>query len=70
MTSRVYYLCDRKACDLCGNNCEHTSDIKHAVNFKKNESGDFFEKESVLDYIEKEQDFEAMWERFKYLWRI
>lgn len=34
---KIFYLCDRIACEhpsgACGNECIHTSDINHAVNF-------------------------------------
>lgn len=31
----ILYLCDRKACSHCTNDqCHHTQDITHAVNFK------------------------------------
>lgn len=43
MTSRVYYLCDKRACDKCDDNCEYTSDIKHAVNFEVSGLGAYFE---------------------------
>ena len=29
---KFLYLCDRKACENCNKKCQHTSDIKHAVN--------------------------------------
>ena len=28
----VLYICDRKACENCSEECHHTSDIEHAVN--------------------------------------
>ena len=32
---RIWYLCDRQACkNGCNPDCEHTSDIRHAKNFK------------------------------------
>lgn len=34
---KVFYICDRKACDSCDNpNCKHTHKIEHAKNFKSN----------------------------------
>lgn len=27
----ILYLCDRKACENCHEECRHTPDIKHAV---------------------------------------
>jgi len=32
---KIFYLCDRKACERCSYDCHYTSDINHAVNFKK-----------------------------------
>lgn len=31
----VLYLCDRKACEHCEPECNHTSKIEHAINFMK-----------------------------------
>lgn len=28
----IFYICDRKACEICNRECNHTSDIEHAVN--------------------------------------
>ena len=53
---QVFYLCDGKAADCrktgCyynqsakHRNCKHTSHIEHAVNFKENGSGSFWEEE-------------------------
>lgn len=45
---RVFYLCDRKACETCVDSCNHTSDISHAVNFEI--VGDaFFEISPTID---------------------
>lgn len=42
---RIFFLCDRRACDSCGNTeCKHTSDIRHAANFHMMLT-DFYEKE-------------------------
>lgn len=32
---RVLYICDRKKCDNCREECHHCSDIEHAKNFEK-----------------------------------
>lgn len=48
----IYYLCDEKACENCSgkaHGCMLTSDISHAVNFKKNEFGDFIEQPALLE---------------------
>ena len=43
---KIYYICDRKQCKECSKECKYTSDIKHAVNFKKKDSRNvYFEKE-------------------------
>lgn len=49
----ILYLCDRKACENCHEECKHTSDIRHAINFEQYhadgvEAGDFWEKENVF----------------------
>lgn len=28
----IFYLCDRKACENCHDECKHTGDISHAAN--------------------------------------
>ena len=28
---RKFYICDRKKCDLCSEECHHTSDRSHAL---------------------------------------
>ena len=45
----ILYLCDRRKCDKCLDDCELTTDINHAVNFEKNPKGDF--EEVTGDYI-------------------
>lgn len=30
---KIYYLCDRIACENCREECEHTENIEHAKNF-------------------------------------
>ena len=33
--AEVLYLCDRKACKVCNpEQCRHTTDVNHAVNFR------------------------------------
>ena len=49
----ILYLCDRKACEICNEECKHTSDIRHAINFEQDhadgvEVGNFWEKENVF----------------------
>lgn len=34
--SEIFYICDRKACEVCNDICHHTTDITHAKNFIKN----------------------------------
>lgn len=34
MATTIYYLCDRRACEKCNPDCTHTSDIRHAKNFR------------------------------------
>ena len=51
--SRIFFLCDRKACDgACPHKyCTHTSDIRHAVNFDS-----FTVKESLVDFYELDRE--------------
>lgn len=52
---KVFYLCDGKkedckknTCYKNGGGCKHTSNVKHALNFKRaGENGSFYEKEGV-----------------------
>lgn len=49
----IYFLCDRKACKDCDSKwseCMYTSDIKHAVNFKKVGS-DYQEQPALLKAV-------------------
>lgn len=46
----ILYICDRKRCINCNEDCKHTTDVKHAINpifeksrFRKNENGDWWE---------------------------
>lgn len=32
--ANVLYLCDRRACEHCSTECQHTTDILHAKNFE------------------------------------
>lgn len=54
--SNVFYICDRTACESCNPDCNHTSDITHAVNFYKVPScmGESDETE-IFGYFEKEK---------------
>lgn len=45
----VLYLCDGKQCDGYSSWCQHTTDINHAVNFKK------YEGERGPCFIEREE---------------
>lgn len=42
--NRVLYICDRMRCNPCNNElCRHTTDIDHAVNFQKDNVGNYWE---------------------------
>ncbi|MGN0180390.1 MAG: hypothetical protein ACI4DY_13285 [Monoglobaceae bacterium] len=43
---KLYYICDRRACETCRPECTHTSDIRHAENFELTPNGSFAEKEN------------------------
>lgn len=46
----VLYICDRQKCKNCTHHCKHTSDIKHAVNFKKEFDTYYVERPIVSKY--------------------
>lgn len=46
---KIAYICDRKRCEYCDEICNHTTDIEHAVNFRKVEDGVWFEREETED---------------------
>lgn len=57
----VMFLCDRRACDKCFNECQHTSEIKHAENFQLSIGGKFFveknaQKKTKADLRQQEED--------------
>lgn len=40
---QVLYQCDRRACERCDGSCGLTSDIAHAVNFRRGDFGGWIE---------------------------
>lgn len=42
---KIFYVCDRRACETCFNGCFHTSDIRHARDFMLTKKGDFIQKD-------------------------
>lgn len=44
-TFQVAYLCDRKKCEVCHEECRHTLDIRHAVNFRRVHADKYIEME-------------------------
>ena len=43
-SKKVLYVCDRKQCDKCSEECSYTSNIDHAKNFDK-EYGIYIEED-------------------------
>lgn len=41
----IFYICDRRACDKCNEECTHTKDIRHAKSFEVSALGGFWEQE-------------------------
>ena len=41
----MYYLCDRRACVVCDPECNLTTDITHAENWRRDSEGDWVEVE-------------------------
>ena len=52
----VLYLCDGKRCAFCSEECKHTSQIEHAVNFKEDASGNYWEREKGMTKDEPKHD--------------
>lgn len=44
-TIPVYFICDKRKCDVCGGDCKRTTDFRHAENFVINAFGALEEKE-------------------------
>jgi MinD superfamily P-loop ATPase len=42
----IVYLCDRDGCAVCSSDCNHTSDIAHAINFEQVAPGKYAEKDT------------------------
>lgn len=48
----IFYICDREQCENCHDECKHTTDIKHSVNYKERGGPAFldkFRKVTILD---------------------
>lgn len=67
MSARVAYLCDGEKCPeekaSCkhGGPCRHTSDIEHAINFRRFHDTDaFYEVENVMRIEGQENNNEQM----------
>lgn len=44
---KILYLCDQERCENCHPDyCKHTTDIKHAKNFKEGSEGIYIEQET------------------------
>lgn len=43
MENKIAYLCDRRKCEKCLPTCTHTTDIRHAENFRVSHSGTYIE---------------------------
>lgn len=52
--AKILYLCDRRRCDNCSEECRLTSDIRHAENFIKYKNI-FCEKEAAGELIKYEE---------------
>ena len=51
----IFYICDRRKCERCYDECYLTRDIDHAVMFYKNERGDYIERLTVPKAIHKDE---------------
>lgn len=50
----ILYICDRKKCENCNNECHLTRDIAHAVMFYKDETGAYIERITIPRIIHDE----------------
>ena len=57
---KILYLCDRLKCENCHNECKHTSDITHAINFRE---PDFSDNKTI--YWEKEEGMQKSLDKIK-----
>lgn len=48
MENKVMYICDRKKCEVCREDCKYTEDIRRAENFKEVLPGVFEENKTGL----------------------
>lgn len=48
----IMFICDRKACVDCRRECQHTTNIEHAVGFKK-EMGSLYVEQFNKDFFIK-----------------
>lgn len=57
--NNILYLCDHRKCDKCNDYCNHTQNIKHAINFE-NKNGTYYEKvdsdKDTIKYLENKID--------------
>ena len=40
----VFYICNRKRCEDCSEECQYTTDIEYAANFEKIDDVGYWEK--------------------------
>ncbi len=51
----ILYICDRRKCEHCHDECYLTREIDHAVMFYKNEQGNYIERLTVPKAIHKDK---------------
>lgn len=56
----VLYICDRRKCEDCHDDCHLTRDIDHAVMFYKNGQGDYVERIMIPKEIHKDKLLEEL----------
>jgi hypothetical protein len=53
--SNIYYICDRRKCDNCHDECHLTKDINHAVMFRKDIQGNYIERITIPEAVHTEE---------------
>lgn len=64
--TRVAYICDRRKCEDCHPECDHTTDVGHAASFDRT-GGDYWEarcdrgaEDVVIEYVRISDEMERL----------
>lgn len=53
--SQILYICDRRKCDACHDECYLTRDISHAVMFRKDTQGNYIERITIPEAVHSDK---------------